>query len=354
MQTPEQLKLINDIAWTLSLASAQDTLNVPGEFIWAYPKDNLFWEVRSRSQSIYSSGNAVKDPEVIDFVNGLDLPKYLRDPWTVNRLQEEFPQWIASGSNSNLRNLDLFKYVGFSQGTQESFLNWYMMHKDKRLRVFRGDYWWHMEIWDKIGLNWSYIDDDPTIRPGDACLCSNPFALSGDKHPEFDWLVQECERVGADMLVDFIYLPNSTNVVDIDLSADCIKEITFSMSKTFPVQSAKIAMRLLKEKPSDPMQMSNDENICNRLSAGLGLELIYKFKVDHMVTKFRDHQDYWCDRLGLAKTGVVHFALGENYTATGRQRELNYLSPYNEQQNRYNLGMLFENDQLLRELGFRD
>lgn len=355
MQNTQQLKLISDISWALSLASAQGTLDVPGEFIWAFPKDSNFHEVRSRSQSIFSSGNAVKDPVINDFVkNQTHLTTYLHDPWTVNRFQDEFPHWIKSGSRYKLQNFDLFKYTGFSQGTQESFLNWYMMHKDRRLRVFRGDYWWHMEIWSKANFNWKYIDDEPEIGPNDACLCSYPFALTGAKHDQFDWLVDQCNRVGADLLVDFIYLPNSNNVVDIDLSADCIKEITFSMSKTFPVQTAKIAVRMLKQKPSDPMQMSNDENIGNRLSAGLALELIHNFPVDYMVTKYIEKQDYWCQLLGLKKTGVVHFALGENYTNVGRQTELNYLSQFNEQQNRYNLGMLFENEALIKKLGLID
>lgn len=350
MQSAEQLDKINQISWALSLASADNKLDVPGEFVWAYPNDNKFYEVRSRSQSIFSSGNSIKDPDVIKFVQGLNLSPYLLDPWTVNHFQEQFPAWIRSGTRYQLDNFDLFHYVGFSQGTQESFLNWYMMHKDKRLRVFRGDYWWHMEIWTKANFNWSYIDDDPVITENDACLCSYPFALTGDKHQNFDWLVEQCERVGADLLVDFIYLPNSNQAVNIDLSADCIKEITFSMSKTFPVQTAKIAVRMLKSKPSDPMQMSNDENICNRLSAGLALNLIEQFPVDYMVTKYLDQQTYWCEKLGLQQTKVVHFGLGENYTQVGRKTELNYLSQFNEQQNRYNLGMLYENEQLLKKL----
>jgi hypothetical protein len=352
MQTVQQLELIRDISWALAQASAVDALDTPGEFVWAYPKNPGFWEVRSRSHSIFSSGNSIKDAEVIDFVDGLDLSKHLRNCWIVNQFQDAFPGWIAAGTRYQLHHLDQFQYVGFSQGTQESFLNWYMMHKDKRLRVFRGDYWWHMEIWQKARFNWKYIDDDFDIQPGDACLCSLPFALTGQEHERLKWLIEQCEHQGVDLLLDFIYLPNSNHVVDVDLSADCIKEITFSLSKTFPVQTAKIGVRMLKHKPSDPMQMSNDENICNRLSGGLALSLIQRFPVDYMVTKYLDQQQYWCQRLGLTATGVVHFGLGSDYTQTGRRRELNYLSEYNEQQNRYNLGMLYENQSLLKKLGF--
>lgn len=344
------LESISQIAWTLALASAQDQLDVPGEYIWAFPLDNSFQKVRERSRSIFSSGNSIKDPEIIDFIQNTNLSPHLLDPWVVQKFEERWPQWIAAGSQYRLDNFDLFKYVGYSQGTQETFLNFYIMNKDKRFRVFRGDYWWHMDIWHKGNFQWAYIEDDD-IKPGDVCLCSYPFALTGRRHENFHWLVETCDKQGVELLVDFIYLPNSMDQeVDIDLSADCIKTITFSLSKTFPVQCAKIAVRMCKNKPQDPMQMSNDENINNRLGAGLGLDVIERFPVDFMVRKYRDMQHHWCQRLGLTPTKVVHFALGEPYTKYGRNSQHNWCSPFNEQHNRYNLGMLFENQRLLSRL----
>jgi hypothetical protein len=252
-----------------------------------------------------------------------------------------------------LQNFDLFRYVGFSAGTQESFINFYLFNKDKRFRVFRGDYWWHMDIWSKTNINWAYIEDDD-LRPGDICICSYPFALTGDKHKDFDWLIEQCNRIGIKVLIDFIYLPNSNGAVDIDLSADCIDQITFSFSKTFPVQCGKIAVRMCKTKPNDPMQMSNDENICNRISAGLGLDIIEKFPVDYNVSKYLRLQQYWCQKLKLKQTKVVHFALGNDYTTFGRGNAAAWCSPFNEQQNRYNLGMLYENKNLLKNIGLCD
>jgi len=351
--TDTDIKQINQLAWVLSLASARGQLDVNGEYIWAFPPNELFDAVRSRSQSIFSSGNSIKDPDVIDFVQSCNIAQHLLDPWVVNKFEEAFPDWIKAGTRYQLQHLDLFKYVGFSAGTQESFINYYLFNKDRRFRVFRGDYWWHMDIWTKTNIRWDYIENDD-IRPGDACIISYPFALTGDKHPKFEWLVDQCNQQKVPLLVDFIYLPNSDGAVNVDLSADCIEQITFSFSKTFPVQCAKIAVRMCKQKPSDPMQMSNDENICNRLSAGLALDIIQKFPVDYNVVKYRSRQQYWCQRLGLAPTKVVHFGLGDDYTAYGRNKQSAWCSPFNEQQNRYNLGMLFENEQLLKNLGICD
>lgn len=351
MPTPStDIQQIKQIAWALALASARDCLDVPGEYVWAFPANDRFDAVRSRSRSIFSSGNSIKDPGVLEFVQNCNVARHLQDPWIVGSFEAAFPEWIKAGSRYNLNNFERFRYTGFSAGTQESFINYYLTNKHRRFRVFRGDYWWHMDIWTKTNMDWAYIEDDD-LEPNDTCIVSYPFALTGDKHPDLDWLIERCEHQGIPMLLDFIYLPNSNGAVSIDLAADCIKQITFSLSKTFPVQCAKIAVRMTKEKPQDPMQMSNDENICNRLSAGLAQDLIENFPVDYNVVKYSARQNYWCRTLGLTATKVVHFALGDNYTAYGRDSDLAWCSPFNEQQNRYNLGMLFENETLLQALG---
>ena len=347
--TTADINQIKQIAWVLSLAGATDQLDVPGEYIWAYPLSSGFEHVRLRTHGIFSSGNSIKDPEVTEFVQNQNINRHLVNPWVVQEFEQQFKSWISSGTRYRLHNFDLFRYTGFSAGSQESFINLYLVNKDRRFRIFKGDYWWHIDIWNSVGISWAFIEDDD-LKPNDICICSYPFALTGDKHQNFDWLVDECNRVGIKLLVDFIYLPNSNNAVDIDLSAECIEQITFSLSKTFPVQCAKIAVRMCKNKPSDPLQISNDENICNRLGAGLALDIINAFPVDYNVTKYQDQQQYWCNKLGLIATKVVHFGRGDDYTSIGRADNHTWVSAYNQQKNRYNLGMLFENQNLLKKL----
>jgi hypothetical protein len=337
---------IKQIAWALSLASSRNQLDIPGEYIWAVPTSDSFTDVQVRSRSIFSSGNSIKDPEVINYVQGLNLNRHLLDPWIAKKFEEQWATWIQRSPHYRLNNLDLFTNTCYSQGSQESFLNFYFVNREKRFRVFRGEYWWHMQIWKNMGLSWAYIEDDD-ICAGDVCITSFPFAMAGDKHPAYDWLVEQCERVGVELLVDFIYLPNSMDMaVDVDLSPACIRTITFSLSKTFPIQCAKIAVRMSKDQINDPMQVSNDENVANRLACGLGVDIIDAFPPDFMVNKYRSEQQHWCQQLGLTPSRVVHFAFGDPYT------DKNYwFSTFNEQHTRYNLGMLYENKKLLEKLG---
>ena len=352
-----KIEKVRKIAWALSVASGTGSLDVPGEYTWATPgsvnRRNInFNDVRQRYKSIFSSGNSIKDPEMIQFIQGLNLNKHLLDPWIVQRYEEGWMEWLERTNNKTYvsDNLSLFKHSCYSQGTQESFLNFYMMNSGKRFRVFKGEYWWHMDIWTKLNYNWAYIEDD-VVRPGDVCIVSCPFALMGKKHPLLDELVKDCDRHGVEILLDFIYLPNSINqTVNIDLSTPCINQITFSLSKTFPVQCAKVAIRFSKNKIDDPMQMSNDENIGNRLAAGLGFEIMGVHDLNHMTKKYEQPQKRWCNMLGLQATDVVHFGLGPPYV-NKKTVDDNFCSPFNMQDGRYNLGMLYENEKLLKRIG---
>ena len=102
------------------------------------------------------------------------------------------------------------------------------------------------------------------------------------------------------------------------------------------------------------MQISNDENVSNRLASGLGFECMQNFKIDYMVSKYLEEQKHWCALLGLKPTKVVHFAFGDPYTQNGRSYKKRFFSDFNDQQNRYNLGPLFANKTLLHSLGYYD
>ena len=97
------LKKIKSIAWALSLASGKQCLDIPGEYTWAYPgsinKKNIeFNDVRQRFKSIFSSGNSIKDPELIDFIQNCQLNKFLLDPWTVKTFEERWIEWLKESN----------------------------------------------------------------------------------------------------------------------------------------------------------------------------------------------------------------------------------------------------------------
>ena len=57
---------ITEIAWALMTASVQNKLDIPGEYIWNIPVSDDFHEIRSKTWSVYSSGNCIKDKNLIE------------------------------------------------------------------------------------------------------------------------------------------------------------------------------------------------------------------------------------------------------------------------------------------------
>jgi len=332
---------INQIAWTLALASARGNLCVPGEFHWNHATSDSFEHVRQKWHSVFNSGDAVRDQDMLDSIQKTDVSKFLADIDTCARFESSMRLWISQGNGYyTLSGFNSFPIAQTVNGSQEAFNHFYFRHRESRFRVHRGEYWWHMETWDALGLDWCYIEDKP-LAPGDVCILSMPFALDSEQKA---LTLDTCDHLGIPVLLDLIYLPNAVSKMHIDVDRECVKEITVSLSKTFPVQTAKCAVRFCRTEPKDALTISTHENVSNRLSAGLGLCLIEQYAVDYMVKKYQPLQQYWCDQLDLSPGNVVHFGYGKPMSD-----RLDF-SDYNLQSSRYNLRLLYENNSWLEKM----
>ena len=90
-------------------ASTQNKLDVPGEYIWNIPRSADFHEIRSKTWSVYSSGNCIKDQDLIDFTDSVNPNKYLRDPWIVGMFEEYFPTWLKTCPRFRFNGIDELK-----------------------------------------------------------------------------------------------------------------------------------------------------------------------------------------------------------------------------------------------------
>lgn len=332
------LKQIREITWLLS------TADLGGEYKWNHNEDGSFNRVYERTKSIFSSGNAIIDPFFADWKRHVNVTQYLDDCYVPDKFYEAIIPFLNSSEHFKIDDTSRFTKIDYCAGSQEAFLNYMMLNFNKRLRLFKGDYWWHLGICDSLGIEWDWIEDDD-LKEGDFVICSCPFALTGHPHVQLLEILDICEHKGIEVLLDFIYMPNYQDNYTIALGYECINTCTFSFSKTFPMQTAKVGVRLQKKATVDPLSISNAENIENRLGLGLGLEIIESFPINYMVNNYQDLQTKWCNILGLKPAGVVHFAHGEDYAERTGQ-----YSKYNIQSSRYNLGILYQNDELLSKI----
>ena len=221
----------------------------------------------------------------------------------------EYLEWIKDHSNTHL-GLDEFNYAVYSQGTSESFDKFYMKNLNRRFRIFKAEYLYHQLAWRNSKLEWAFIEDDK-LHKNDAVIISYPFADTGNKHKQMDFILHNCSALGIPVLIDCAYYTISSDLV-FDFRHDCITDITFSLSKTFPVAHARIGMRLTKEDDDDTLFVYEKANYQNRLGAALGLSLINLNNPNYIVEKYKNRQQEFCKISNTIPSNTVLFGLGND------------------------------------------
>ena len=216
--------------------------------------------------------------------------------------------WILSSKNNKFKNLELFSQLSYSNGTTEGFDKFYINNSARRFRIFRGEYMYHGATWKTGHSNWKYIED-AQLESGDAVIVSTPFSDTGNVHPHLYKILDQCLIFGIPVLIDCAFVGICGNI-EFDFGHPAITDITFSLSKTFPVANLRIGMRCRKEDNDDGLFIHQKTNYNNRLSAAVGIYLLERYSVDYNFEKWRFSQVEFCKKLGTIPSNSVIFGLG--------------------------------------------
>jgi hypothetical protein len=203
-----------------------------------------------------------------------------------------------------------FPAAAFSNGTTEAFDKFYLKHSQKRLRYFRGEYMYHLLAANHYFRDHCYIDEDE-LRSGDVVVFSLPFAGTGNQHEQTEEILTICDRLGIPVLIDCCYFGVCAGM-DFNFEHDSIEEITFSLSKNFPVQHLRIGMRLSRQDDDDALFVYNKNRYVNRLGCYVGLALLDSYSADWNYEKYSTTQRSFADQLGVDASSCVFFATSED------------------------------------------
>jgi hypothetical protein len=249
----------------------------------------------------------------------------LHNDSVIDDFLNKYREWIRSTQLNTVTGLDSFEYACYSNGTTESFDKFYMRHPGKRFRCYRGDYMYHKLAWRNSHL-WAWLDDAP-LAANDAVVISLPFADTGDTHQQYHALMRECIQLGVPVIVDCAYF-GACQGVDFDLSYSCITDVTFSLSKTFPVAHARIGIRFTRSDDDDTMFMYQKINYNNKIGAELGSRYLDRFSPDYIPGKYSAHQQQLCSALNVQASPTVLFGIGgeqwQQYNRGGASNRLSF------------------------------
>jgi hypothetical protein len=275
-----------------------------------------------KRQMPFGESTAIRDYKAVAVIDQtkLDLNLDLTDEFC-----ENYKKWISKNTLNTIQGLDDFPFACYSNGTTEAFDKFYIKHRTRRFRCFKGEYVYHRLVWRNSWPDWAWLDDE-CLDPNDAVVISLPFSDTGGKHRLHEALLEQCTEKGIPVLVDCAYFGICANI-DFNFNHPCITDITFSLSKVFPVAHARIGMRLTRIDDDDGMFVTNKIGYINRFGPQLGLELISKFDADYVFNKYRQKQLDLCLRYKVTPSNTVLFAIGDStWSEYNRGTDTNRLS----------------------------
>jgi hypothetical protein len=258
----------------------------------------------------YGGAQYVPSPEREQFVR--HSIKLSSDSLWLPKLQDEFldkyRQWISATKLNTITGLDKFPVSAVAQGTTESFDKFYLKNSARRLRYFKGEYMYHQVAGRQYFRTPSTFIENGALDSNDAVVISLPFSDTGNEHPQMKAVLEECTRLGIPVLMDCAYLGICSGI-NFDLDYDCITDLTFSLSKTFPVPHLRIGMRMTRIDDDDALLVTNKTQYINRLSVAVGLELMQMWDCDTIPNLYADTQKEFCKELEVAPSDCVIFGI---------------------------------------------
>jgi hypothetical protein len=269
----------------------------------------------------YGGSFAIMDPETLDI-----LPQAMNVD--AETFCKRYSEWIKSTELNTITGIEHFPYAVFSNGTTEAFDKFYIKNNKRRFRCFKGEYIYHQVTWRSSWPNWQFIEDAP-LETNDAVIISLPFSDTGNEHSKMEETLRICTELEIPVLVDCVYFGVCSNI-DFNFNFDCITDITFSLSKAFPLAYARVGMRLTREDNDDSLLMMHKIDYTNRVGAGLGYKMIERFSPDFIVQRYKKRQIELCKTLGIKSSNTVLFGIDEHnrYPEYNRGGSTNRLGLY--------------------------
>lgn len=259
------------------------------------------------------SGNSVYNDDYRKFIYDTKICDIWFSPEFNQDCQKEFlefyPEWIKSSKLNNFSGLESYPYHFISLGVTQSLDEFFyeMSTENRRIRMFVGEYPYSRDI--IVGWDWGrdFIEDRP-LQENEAVIISAPFSATGDIHPKFYWVLDECLRLKNPVFVDCAYFGTCGNL-SVKLDHPAIRSVAFSTTKGVQCGNFRSGIKFTK-KNTGSIKVQTDWHHGIHLNVCISLYLMRQFSPDHNYKKYRAAQERVCKQFGLQPTPCIQFGLG--------------------------------------------
>lgn len=274
----------------------------------------------SRKHLPYGGARAVNNHVITEFINYTltqDFYMLTKQVDIVDQFLTNYSDWLTGSTLNNLTGFEKFPNRTYANGTTEVFDKWYIRHKHRRLRIFRGEYMYHYATYRNLDMPFKWLEDEP-LNENDHVIISMPFADSGDIRYETESILNSAALLNVPVLIDAAYL-GLTHKLKFDFSHPAIDTIAVSLSKAFPVAHLRIGMRMMRDDFDDGLDIYHKTGYQNRWGAALGNQLITNYGIDYNPTCYEHWQRFKCNEMNVEQSKTILFGLGgEEYKQYNR------------------------------------
>lgn len=262
----------------------------------------------------FGGAYSIHDREQVEHLESLIdsyIPYKINLNYTKHEFFDTYLDWMPS--THNLVGIEKYTECCYTNGTSESFINFYLRYKGiKRLRLAKGDYFYHkmtQRLYFQEPDNFAWLHEED-LSKGDMLVISCPFSDSGDLYSDLENILITCDNLNIPVLLDLAYINIAKNL-SINLNHKCIEYVVSSLSKALPLENFRVGIRLQKEKFEDPLYVINEDdyNYLNTMSMWLGAKMMQEFPANYIINKYEQAQQYWCDKLDLKPSKCVIFGI---------------------------------------------
>lgn len=225
----------------------------------------------------------------------------------VAQFLQDYYAWIQQGNT--IEGIEDYQCLAYSNGTTEAFDKFYQKHTGKRLRLWRGEYFYHQIQQRELFKDFAWIDQG-SIAPGDVVVVSMPFSDTGNVPIDYDHVMQQCVANDVPVLIDMAYVSLTKNCT-YDISYSCIETVATSLSKVFPVEHMRIGMRMNRTSTDDTLDAytNNHTPYVNTVGVDVGHRLIAQYEQNWVYNKWQYSQQEMCRQLDVLASDCVIFGI---------------------------------------------
>lgn len=267
----------------------------------------------SKKHLPYGGARAINNHVITEFINYTLVNNFQEQTQRADIVEtflDNYTNWLSNSKLNELTGFEQFKHKTFANGTTEVFDKWYIRQKNRRLRIFRGEYMYHYATYRNLDMPYKWLEDEP-LRENDHVIISLPFADSGNIRHETMSILNSAVLLNVPVLIDAAYL-GLTHKLEFDFSHPAIDTIAVSLSKAFPISHLRVGMRLMREDYDDGLDIYHHTGYQNRWGAALGNALITNYNIDYNPICYEHWQRFKCDEMNLQQSKTILFGLGGN------------------------------------------